>query len=65
MFARPAPQLSVPTGTLHVDAVDDVEELFHHGNLFEHKLHFPVNILLKQMNIRKLSIQNKYAESQF
>ena len=45
--------------------VDDVEELFHHGNLFEHKLHFPVNILLKQMNIRKLSITNKYAESQF
>ena len=42
VFARPAPELGVPAGALHVDAVDDVEELLHHGHLLEHELNLPV-----------------------
>ena len=29
--------------------IDDVKEVLNDGNLFEHKLHLPINVLLKQM----------------
>ena len=45
VFARPAPELGVPLSALHVDAVDDVEELLHHGHLLKHELNLPVHIL--------------------
>ena len=45
VFARPAPQLGVARGALHVDAVDDVEELLHHGHLLEHELDLAVQTL--------------------
>ena len=28
--------------------IDDVKEVLNDGNLFEHKLHLPINVLLKQ-----------------
>ena len=54
MFARPAPQLGVARGALHVDAVDDVEELLHDGHLLEHELDLPVNILEHEAHFRVL-----------
>ena len=45
VFARPAPQLGVARGALHVDAVDDVEELLHHGHLLKHELNLPLHVL--------------------
>ena len=42
VLPRPAPQLGVARGALHVDAVDDVEELLHHGHLLKHELNLPV-----------------------
>ena len=45
VFPRPAPQLGVARGALHVDAVDDVEEFLHDGYLLEHELNLPVHIL--------------------
>ena len=29
--------------------IDDVKEVLNDGNLFEHKLHLPINVLLKQI----------------
>ena len=31
--------------------IDDVKEVLHDSDLLEHKLHFPIHMLLKQMNI--------------
>ena len=35
---------------MHNVPVDDVKEVFDDGNLLEHKLHFPIHVLLKQMD---------------
>ena len=38
----------------HKVPVDDVKEVFDDGNLLEHKLHFPIHVLLKQMDISRI-----------
>ena len=49
MFARPAPEVwRLPALALHVDAVDDVEELLDHGDFFEDKLNFSIETLQKR-----------------
>ena len=48
MFPRPAPELGVARGALHVDAVDDVEELLDHRNLLEDKLNFSIETLQRE-----------------
>ena len=48
VFPRPAPQLGVPRAALHVDAVDDVEELLDHRDFFEDKLNFSIETLQKR-----------------
>ena len=46
MFSRSTAKMrSISASTLNVDAVDDVEELLHHGHLLEHELNLPVHIL--------------------
>ena len=49
VLPRPAPQLSVPGAALYVDAVDDVEELLHHGHLLEDELYLAVHSLEHEM----------------
>ena len=39
-------------GTSYVP-VDDVKEVLHDSNLLEHKLHFPIHMLLKQIHISR------------
>ena len=46
MLAGPPPQVRrVLAGALHVHAVDDVEELLHHGHPLEHELDLAVATL--------------------
>ena len=49
MFARPAPEVRrLPALALHVDAVDDVEELLDHRDFLEDKLNFSIETLQKR-----------------
>ena len=49
VLARPAPQVRrLPALALHVDAVDDVEELLDHRNLLEDKLNFSIETLQRE-----------------
>ena len=48
VFPRPAPKLGVPGWALHVDAVDDVEELLDHRDFLEDKLNFSIETLQKR-----------------
>ena len=59
VFARPAPELCVPLPALHVDAVDDVEELLHHGHLLEHELDLAVQTLPTVCNEKEETESNE------
>ena len=49
MFTRPAPEVRrFPALALHVDAVDDVEELLDHRDFLEDKLNFSIETLQKR-----------------
>ena len=49
MFARPAPEVRrLPALALHVDAVDDVEELLDHRDFLEDKLNLSIETLQKR-----------------
>ena len=51
MFSRSTAKMrSISAGTLNVDAVDDVEELLHHGHLLVDELDFSLRVLEKQQN---------------
>ena len=72
VLPRPAPQLSVPGAALYVDAVDDVEELLHHGHLLEDELDLAVEGLRSLNNgLRELdrtdglTIENIYFSGRF
>ena len=46
MLACPAPEVRrLSALALHVDAVDDVEELLHDGHLLKHELNLPLDVL--------------------